>query len=124
MEDKQIISGDYRDTKTGIRFVEDIRGNFHCVMNMESSGGTGDITINIPEIKIPEIPPAQVNVNVTPPVDDPEKKRLLNIIESLRSENNWLWSTMMTAVIDRKKSGGAPKAMDEMETKIKERQRA
>lgn len=126
-EYKKIITGDYTDSETGLRFVEDIRGNLHCVMYM-GGGGTGDITINIPEIKIPdivipEIPAAQVNVNVTPPVDDPEKQRLLRVTESLRSENNWLWNVMMTAIIDRKKNG-APKAMDDMEQKIKDRQRS
>jgi hypothetical protein len=117
------VSGDYIDPETGIRFVEDTRGNYHCIHPM--AGGTmGDITINIPEIKIPEIPPAEVHVDVTPPVDDPEKQRLIRIMEALRSENNWLWSVITTAIIDRKKSGGAPKAMDELEQKIKDRQRA
>ena len=121
-ENKKIITGDYIDPETGLRFVEDIRGNLHCVM-VAGNGGMGDINITIPEIKIPEIPPANIHVDITPPIDDPEKQRLIRIMEALRSENNWLWNVIMTAIIDRKKSGGAPKAMDELEQKIKERQR-
>lgn len=122
MEQKKMVERDYTDPETGLRFVEDIRGNLHCIMGMGSSG-VGDINITIPEIKIPEIPPAQVHIDISPPVDDPEKQRLIRIMEALRSENNWLWNVIMTAIIDRKKKG-APTAMDELEQKIKERQRA
>lgn len=119
MKQKQFIVEDFTDERTGMRICIDVEGNKHCFMP-SSQGGVGDIYINIPEIKVP---PAEVKVEVTPPADDPEKKRLLNVVEALRSENNWLWNVMMTAIIDRKKKG-APTAMDELEKKIKERQRA
>lgn len=119
------IIRDYTDPKTGVRCIEDDRGERHYfVVNANSeeySGGvTGEIHVHIPEIKVP---PAQVHVDITPPVDDPEKQRLIRIMEALRAENNWLWNSIMTAIVDRKKKG-APTAMDELETKIKERQRA
>lgn len=125
MEHKKMVEKDYTDPETGLRFIEDIRGNIHLVHMMENMGnsGAGDITINIPEIKIPEIPAAQVNVNITPPVDDPEKQRLIRIMEALRSENNWLWAEIMKAIINRKRQG-APTAMDILENAIKDRQRA
>lgn len=121
MNKKQFIVEEFEDSNTGMRIFLDSNGNYHCFM--PGSGGVGDIHVHIPEIKIPDIPPAQVSVEITPPVDDPEKKRLLRIIEALRSENNWLWGVIMTAIIDRKKKGAAT-AMDELEQKIKERQRA
>lgn len=52
-EERQIITGDFIDKQTGMRFVEDIRGNFHCCY-MEMS---------MPNIEIP----API-VNVSPPV--------------------------------------------------------
>jgi hypothetical protein len=113
------IIRDYTDPKTGVRCIEDDRGERHYFMP-SGQGVTGEIHVHIPEIKVP---PAQVHVDITPPVDDPEKQRLIRIMEALRAENNWLWNSIMTAIVDRKKKG-APTAMDELETKIKERQRA
>jgi len=123
--EKKVVENDYIDTNTGLRFVEDVRGNFHCVPHMDMNP-IGDIIVNVPEIKVPPItiPEPKIHIDISPPVDDPEKQRLIRIMEALRSENNWLWSVVTTAIIDRKKSGGAPKALDDLEQKIKERQRA
>lgn len=93
MKERKVIIGDYIDPDTGIRVVEDDRGNYHCMMI------------------------------AMPPSNDSEKQRLIRIMEALRAENNWLWGVLMAAIIDRKKKG-APTAMDELEQKIKERQRA
>lgn len=117
-EEKEIISGDYKDKKTGIRFLEDVRGNLHHIMTHEG-GEMGNITINIPEIHVPE---SKVTVEVIPPADDLEKQRLLRVTQALRAENNWLWQIILTAIIDRKKKGAAT-AMDKLEQEIKERQR-
>lgn len=114
------IVKDYIDTKTGIRCIEDDRGERHYFISGQSGGVVGDIYIDIPQINVP---PAEVHVDITPPVDDPEKQRLLRVVEALRSENNWLWNVMLTAIIERKKLG-APTAMDNLERKIQERQRA
>lgn len=42
MQNKKIVVGDYTDEQTGIRFVEDIRGNFHCI---PSSGGSDEYNV-------------------------------------------------------------------------------
>jgi hypothetical protein len=118
---KKVIVEDYTDPVTGIRCIQDDRGDYHFFVNSSSGGGnstTGEIHLHVPEIIIP---PAEIKVEITPPVDDPEKQRLIRVMEKLRSENNWLWGVLWTAVIDRKKKG-APTAMDELERKIKEKQ--
>ena len=119
MNKKLFIVEEFEDEKTGMRICIDTEGNKHCFMG-GTGGGVGDIHVHIPEIKVP---PTEVHVDITPPVDDPEKQRLIRITEALRSENNWLWGVLMTAFIDRK-THGAPKAMDDLEKKVKERQRA
>lgn len=119
---KKIITGDYIDEETGLRFIEDSRGNLHCIMSYGDSNTLGDIIVNIPEIKIPPIPESRVTVEVIPPADDPEKQRLIRIMERLRQENNWLWGEILKSIINRKRIGAA-KAMDLLENAINERQR-
>jgi hypothetical protein len=44
MERKKIITGDYEDILTGVRFLEDAQGRIHCMSCMAS--GMGDTTNN------------------------------------------------------------------------------
>jgi hypothetical protein len=103
-EQKLIVTGDFIDTNTGIRFVEDTRGNYHCIMQMN----TPNIEIYEEEspVEIPliEIPSGAFNITVTPEINltidlAPEKDKE---IFSLLSENAWLWEIITQAIKDKK----------------------
>lgn len=97
---------DYTDSSTGIRFVEDDRGNYHLV--------PPDITVN----------PYPQSQNISISLESNEStanmnKRLRRILEKLRMENNWLWEILETAIRDGKKN---PKqALANLEKSIKEK---
>lgn len=133
MESKKMVTGDFIDPETKLRFVEDIRGNLHCVMTMENTNTSGDINITVPEIKIPDIIiPSQPapNITITPDIEvlvnlgeekDKQIIRCKRILEALRVENNWLWYILETAIIDGKKN---PKnALVNLEKAVKDRKR-
>lgn len=65
-DQKEIVVGDYIDKLTGIRFIEDIRGNFHCCyMNMNMDIPQSNITVEPPVVNIPA---PVVNVETKSPV--------------------------------------------------------
>jgi hypothetical protein len=111
MVQKKMVVGDYTDPNTGIRFVEDDRGNYHVIPK--------DISVDTPQNN-PEVITVIVDNNET---IEKENKRLKRILESLRSENVWLWEIIELARIDRKKKN-ASYAMERLDKAIKERQRA
>lgn len=45
MESKKIITGDYQDTTTGIRFLQDTEGRIHC-MSCMANPNSGGVTNN------------------------------------------------------------------------------
>lgn len=95
---KKIIVGVYKDEETGITFVEDDRGNYHCVY----------------------MSPGQQTTEIQP-IDISYLKRLERVMHALRRENNWLWESIEVALSERKKSCST--AMNNLERKIKERRR-
>lgn len=103
MTEKKIIEGDYTDATTGLRFVEDTRGNYHLVYGNESEQ---NITVVL-------------DGNET---TEKQNKRLKRILESLRRENVWLWEIVEVARRTFEKKG-AKKAMEDLIKTIKERQR-
>jgi hypothetical protein len=112
------IVRDYID-ESGIRCIEDDRGTYHFFI--PNTGGTsGDINVYVPEIKIPEIPPAQVHIDTSSSENSSEEKRLRRIMEALRSENNWLWEQVSKTIRDKKTP---QKSIERLEKAIKERQR-
>ena len=103
MKERKIVVGDYIDPETKMRFVEDDRGNRYYVPAYSQSGQDITIVLDSSEAK------------------DNEIKRLRRILEKLRVENNWLWSVIEKAKLNRKRS---PKySMDELEKAVKERTR-
>jgi hypothetical protein len=109
-ENKLIITGDYLDTNTGLRFLEDIRGNLHFCNALSMSGMEKNITIEfnpiieIPPINIPPISLPSGNYNCSPEIivtvdlayeKDKEIFDLLN-------ENAWLWGLIQQAIKDKK----------------------
>lgn len=100
--EKQIVTGDYIDPTTGLRFVEDIRGNLHCcTMMMNNDTPTPTPPIEIPPINIPpiEIPPVEVNIPpievVIPPVtiENPYKNSTPIILQSTIKDFTWASTT-------------------------------
>jgi hypothetical protein len=115
-EPKLIVTGDFIDTNTGIRFVEDIRGNYHCIMQMEVMSPN----IEIYETETPiEIPPVifnsgwitfSPNITLTPEIKiSPEVIITVDLayekdkeIFDLLNENAWLWGLIQQAIKDKK----------------------
>ncbi len=102
---KKIIVNDYTDPDTGLRFVEDDRGNYHCVASFTQGDSKQEITIIL-----------ENNEELLK-----ENKRLRRILEKLRMDNNWLWEALHTAIRERKKTT-AKKAIDNLEKSIRERE--
>lgn len=111
-ETKIIVAGDYIDKNTGLRFVEDTRGNFHFCPMLTMSGMEKDITIEFnPIIEIPPVasppiyePTETFSCNCTPEVIvtidlayEKDKE-----IFSLLKENAWLWGLIEQAIKDKK----------------------
>lgn len=101
MEDKKLTTGDFNDIDTHLRFVEDVRGTLHVICPMTQMQQPNNTTIVI-----------QNNEML-----DNENKRLKRILEKLRTENNFLWKTIYTAI---RKKKTPQKALDELERTIKE----
>ncbi len=99
MQAKKVVTGDYTDPETGLRFVEDVRGNLHCVMSMTSS--------------------EPVDMNIVEEIHK-RNKRLERILESLRKENNWLWERISVTIRDKKTP---QRSIERLEKAIKERKR-
>lgn len=96
--DKKLVTKDFKDITTGLRFVEDDRGNRYLVPSQ-------DIIMSIDNNEQLEN----------------ENKRLKRILEKLRSENNWLWERIHIALKERKKYSNK-KAMDNLEKAVKEKE--
>ncbi len=103
-----MVCKEYEDSATGLRFIEDDRGVLHLIPPA-------------PEVKIN---PGESSINVTVENNETsakENKRLKRIVEALRSDNVWLWEAVSIAI---RKKKTPQRALDELEKKIKERQRA
>jgi hypothetical protein len=102
---KKVIVGIYTDPDTGIRFIEDDRGNYHLIPSSTTEDREIRVTV------------------VHPDVDDikRERDRYKRILEKLRAENNWLWSVVNKAVLDGRT--GYRRAIERLEKAIKERER-
>lgn len=97
MKEKNIVVGDFIDPRTGLRFIEDDRGEYHLIRTGDDSSA--------------ETRSLEREVN-----------RLTRVMEALRSENNWLWSILHKALEDdRKQSAGY--AIRQLQKAIKERTR-
>lgn len=112
MTDKDIISNDYRDKKTGLRFVEDDRGNYHMVPD------------NTTIVNPPTSEPQEVIVKVEIPPQDEDSikkaKRYYRIMERMRAENVWLWEWVSKTIRDKKTP---QRAIERLEKAVKDRQR-
>lgn len=100
---KKVVAGDYTDPETGLRFVEDVLGNLHCLHTVVE--GHNEITVVV------DMQNSYEN----------ESKRYKRILEKLRMENNWLWYVLEKAISEGKKN---PKqALANLEKAVKERTR-
>jgi len=107
-ETKLIITGDYIDTSTGLRFLEDIRGDLHFCNALNMSGVDKNIIIEfnpiieIPPINIPPISTSGCNcspeVIVTIDLAYEKDKEIFDLL----SENAWLWGLIHQAIKDKK----------------------
>ena len=106
--DKKVVVGIYTDPETGIRFVEDDRGNYHMVVNVSSNDANH---------------PVEGTVVILDPNEQIEKqnKRYVRILEKLRAENNWLWSVLHKTIQEGLKT--PRQAIRNLEKSIKERER-
>lgn len=110
MEEKKIVERDYLDPATGLRFVEDIRGNLHCcsVITMNDSPSTPTPPIVIPPIEIPpidvEIPPIEVTI---PPVEieNPYRNSIPVVLQSTIKNYTWPSITTWNRIINSYGSG-------------------
>ena len=103
-ENKLIIVGDYIDTNTGLRFLEDIRGNLYCYMGHEMIMPSGGGCNCSPEI----------NISIDLAVE--KDKQILQLL----SENAWLWDIIAKAIKDRKEKN-CSYAMNKLEQEVKDR---
>lgn len=106
MTTKKVVVGDYTDHATGIRFIEDDRGNYHIV---SSQGSTehGEIKVVVDTIN---------------PFRN-ENEMLRRVMEKLRSENSWLYEVIERSRKIWKDTKNPKKAMEYLEKAIKERER-
>lgn len=101
---RKVVIGDYTDDSTGIRFLEDDRGNYH-VMQKDTENRDVNVVVDLRNSF------------------EMENKRLKKILESLRRENVWLWEQIEIARQTAQKKT-PKKAIDDLVKAIKERQRA
>lgn len=110
MESKKLVTGDYIDTDTGLRFVEDIRGNLHCcsMFDMSNTSPTPTPPISIPpiDVSIPpiEIPPVEVTI---PPItiENPYKNAVPIILQSTITGTTWATTTAWNRINNSYGSG-------------------
>lgn len=102
---KKIVVGDYTDPNTGIRFIEDDRGNYHIIQHDQNTEPN-----NI-----------SISVDARNPFET-ENKRLIRVMEKLRSENSWLYEIIENSKVIWKRQT-PKKAMEYLEKSLNERQR-
>jgi hypothetical protein len=76
MESKKIITGDYEDTTTGIRFLEDTEGRLHCMSCMWKPQESSTVTNN-----------NETNNYYT--VANPYQGKSPTVIQTAFMDNNW-----------------------------------